>query len=171
MTERTVKRVTDGAAHRSPVADVPEGLTADQFAGSRGRVPGRLKRSWKSGAVEETTSPSGEARFGGDSYTEDPVAPHVEWDTRPHIIRPRVDRAPASVVSSGKPRLPGTDPRARLRFWQGGREVFAGEVRHPGTQGQHMMRDSLASAEVEWADTIGAEEIERWAREQSELVH
>jgi hypothetical protein len=170
MTKRSGEALTDGAARRTPVAAVPAGLTPDQFAGGRGRAPGTMKKSWRTGSVEESRNLAGEERFGIDSYTEDPQAPHVEYPTRPHIIRPSPARAPASVAHTGKPRRLGTDPAARLRYWVGGREVFAAEVHHPGTQGVHMMRDSLTEVEATWVERVGAEEIERWAREQARLV-
>lgn len=170
MTRRAGEALTDGAGRRTPVAKPPVGLTADQFAGGRGRAPGTMKKSWRTGGVEHEVNATGVDRYGVDSYTEDPQAPHVEYPTRPHLIRPSPARAPASVAANGKPRRPGTDPAARLRYWQGGREVFAAEVHHPGTQGVHMMRDSLTEVETTWVERIGAEEIERWAREQAELV-
>jgi len=48
-------------------------------------------------------------------------APFVEEDTRPHIIRP---------------------VRAQALRWFGvyGEPIFAQEVKHPGTEGQHVMR-------------------------------
>lgn len=47
----------------------------------------------------------------------------IEEGTRPHIIRPRVARV--------------------LAFDVGGRRVFAKVVHHPGTQGHHVIRDTL----------------------------
>lgn len=164
ITGRVGSRITERAAELTPVAEVPAGMTPSQFAGSRGRAPGTMKRSWRTGHVEE----AGE-HFGVDSYTEDPEAPHVEWPTRPHIIRPRADRAAASVIATGKPRRAGTDPAARLRYFSGGHERFAAEVHHPGTQGVHMMRDSLTEAEADWADSIGQEELDVWVREMEGL--
>lgn len=164
ITDRVGHRITDEVAHLTPVATVPSGMTLDQFAGGRGRMPGHMKRSWQTGTVEEAGQ-----HFGIDSYTEDPQAPHVEWDTRPHIIRPDPKRAPASVISSTKPRLPGTDPNASLRFWSGGHPVFAREVHHPGTRGVHMMRDSLSIVETSWEDQEGREELDRWVHEMEGL--
>jgi hypothetical protein len=168
--DRTAKRageaLHDGVRKRTPVANPPPGLTASQFAGSRGRAPGTLKASWRTGKVEKTRSATGVERRSVEEYTEDPIAPHVEWPTRPHVIRPRLDRGAASVLATGRPRRLGNDPMARLRFvTAGGRVVYAAEVHHPGTQGVHMMRDSLAALDVEWRE-IGVEEMERWAREQ-----
>lgn len=171
ITERCLEKLEEGAAERSPVAKAPPGVSAKHFAGARGRTPGTLKGSWQHTDVDETVSPTGHPRFGGESFTMDPVAPHVEWDTQPHLIRPRLDRAAASVVATRRPRRFGDDPMARLRFVDAfGRVRYAREVHHPGTQGKHMMRDSLAELDATWADTIGAEEVARWAREQAGLV-
>lgn len=171
ITKRSVEAIRDGARRRSPVAPIPEGLTPSQFAGGRGRTPGTLKASWYSTDVDESVSAAGTPRFGADALTDDPIAPHVEWPTRPHLIRPRLDRAAASVLETGKARRGGGDPQAALRYIsRTGRVVFAREVHHPGTQGQHMMRDSLAEVDGTWAGRIGDEEVARWAREQAELV-
>ncbi|HEX7088736.1 MAG TPA: hypothetical protein VF192_01290 [Longimicrobiales bacterium] len=167
---RTGEAITEGAADRSPVADPPAGVAKTAFEGRRGRKAGTLRDSWLTGEVEfDPTGPRGAPVFGIDSYTEDPVAPHVEWPTRPHLIKPSPDRAAASVRTTGKPRRAGTDPQAAL-MWigPGGQPRFAREVQHPGTQGVHMMRDSLAEAEVTW-QTVGEAEMEVWARETTEL--
>lgn len=167
-TERVGEKITEGARTRSPVHVPPPGQP-DTYRGDR--PPGTLKGSWKTGEVGVTATVAGTPRFGVDSWTEDPVAPHVEWNTRPHIIRPRADRRAASVVASGKPRRAGSDPQAALRFIDGfGHVRFAAEVHHPGTQGQHMMRDSLAETRATWVTDVGEEEMARWSREQTELV-
>lgn len=153
---------------RTPIAELPPGMTPEK----RGRVPGTLRESWQNTDVqrEQSRTPGGMAR-SIETFTEDEIAKFVEWPTRPHIIRPRLDRAPASVVATGKPRRAGGDPAARLRYVNAfGRVVYAAEVHHPGTQGVHMVRDSLAEIEATWVDEIGAREIEEWAREQAELV-
>ena len=162
---RTGEAITDGAADRSPVAKPPAGVPGTVFAGRRGRTPGTLKESWETGDVEWGVGAGGVPSAGIDSFTEDPIAPHVEWNTKPHLIRPRADRAPASVSVTGKPRRSGTDPMASLMWLgAGGRPVFASEVHHPGTQGVHMMRDSLQEAESTW-QAIGEAEMEVWAAE------
>lgn len=167
-TARVGEKITEGARERSPVHVPPPGQPKN-YRGDR--PPGTLKGSWKTGDVDTSATVAGTPRFGVDSYTEDPVAPHVEWDTKPHLIRPRKDRAAASVVATGKPRRGGEDPMARLRFINRfGQVVYAEEVHHPGTTGQHMMRDSLAHANATWVTDIGEEEMARWAREQTELM-
>lgn len=168
-TGRVGEKITEGARDRSPVHVPPPGQPKN-YRGDR--PPGTLKESWRTGDVDTTATVAGTPRFIIDSYTEDPIAPHVEYDTQPHIIRPRADRAAASVIETGKPRRKGTDDRARLRFINRfGQVVYAAEVHHPGTTGQHMMRDSLADANATWAMDIGEEEMGRWSREQTELIH
>lgn len=167
-TGRVGEKITDGARDRSPVHVPPPGQPKN-YRGDR--PPGTLKASWQTGSVGTTATAAGTPRFGIDSYTEDPIAPLVEWDTKPHVIRPRADRAAASVIESGKPRRKGTDPAARLRYINAfGRVIYAAEVHHPGTTGQHMMRDSLAEADATWVTDVGEEEMARWAREQTELI-
>lgn len=82
--------------------------------------------------------------YTGGAETDDPIAPFVEWDTRPHLIEPV--RAQA------------------LHFRMGGREVFAKRVRHPGTKGAHFMARAAHQLEAE-IDEMMDEELRRWARE------
>lgn len=157
ITERTGEELTHEVGRRSPVAAPPGGAVARGEVGdwlrARDRDPGTLARSWETGQVEIAASPvfrSGTVeRFAIESFTEDPVAPHVEWDTSPH---------PIVVVNA-----------QALRFWDSVGIVFRRMVFHPGTRGQHMMRDSLEWLEAEWR-RVGEEEVKRWAREQARLV-
>lgn len=91
-----------------------------------GRVPGTLRRSWRLG--EPVILPGGRVRI--EVFTRDRIAPHVEYPTRPHIIRPRRARA--------------------LRFFADGQMVFAMQVQHPGTRGSFMMARAMAQVAVEW---------------------
>lgn len=171
IADRAGEALKDGARRRTPVSKAPPGVGQTRFSAQRGRVPGTMKESWYTTGVDVSVSATGLKRYSKDALTDDPIAPHVEWPTRPHVIRPRPDRAPASVVETGKPRRLGGDPLARLRFVNAqGRVVYAAEVNHPGTQGVHMLRDSLAEVDATWVATIGREEVERWAREQARLV-
>lgn len=167
IAERSLELLHSEVKRRTPVGKLPPGVTAKMV----GRVPGTLKESWQTSGVDVGVSPGGTARFSGEEYTLDPIGPHVEWPTRPHVIRPRLDREPASVVATRRPRRSGHDPMARLRFVSmGGRVVYAREVHHPGTQGTHMMRDALAEVDASWEARVGQGEVERWAREQAKLV-
>lgn len=104
MTEETV-RATPRAK------DTPPGdHLADQIVQSRVRLTGR--NTYTSGA-----------------QTDVEYAPHVEYDTSPHWIRPR-------------------DPDGVLVFpGRGGVTVFARAVWHPGTQGHHMFAQGAAAAD------------------------
>lgn len=171
MADRMIDDLEREVRHRTPVAHPPPGVSRTQFAGARGRMPGTLKASWERTDVDRTVAPGGTPRFEGEAFTRDPIGPLVEHPTRPHLIRPRVDRAPASVTATGRPRRGGADPQAALRYVNAhGRVVYAREVHHPGTEGTHMMRDSIMEVEATWEARIGAEEMRRWAREQAELV-
>lgn len=64
-----------------------------------------------------------------------PYAAAVEFGTGPHIIEPRKDRAEAS----GQLR---TNPHLRWKT-DGGGEVFAKRVKHPGTTAQPFMRPAV----------------------------
>lgn len=160
ITERCGVRLLDVAVALTPVAEVD---SDDLF--SRGRTPGTLKRSWRRGEVVLFST-------GSLSVTVenlDPIARMVEYPTRPHVIRPRADRAPASVVVTGKPRGTVQDGRAMLRFKVDGHVVYAREVHHPGTHGAYMLTRALAYLAVEWRE-IAREEIERTAREVGSAI-
>lgn len=98
-----------------------------------GREPGTLKDSWQIGEVEVFLSGSGERRRIA-VYTLDPVAPHVEWETRPHLILPK--RAKVLTI-----------PTARGM-------AYATAVHHPGTRGVHMMATALAEVAAEWRSIV-----------------
>lgn len=177
--ERSLDRLTadvgelieEEVRQRTPVATPPPGVSRSRFSGMRGRTPGTLRESWEVGDVERRRTRTGETGRAIEVFTEDPIAPHVEWPTRPHVIRPSAARRAASVVETRRPRRAGSDPRAALRWIdQNGRVRFAPEVHHPGTQGSHMMRDALAEVDGTWVARVGDAEVARWAREQAELV-
>jgi hypothetical protein len=111
------------------------------------RTPGTLRASW----YREPVAPG--SRRGHPAYTaqvatDDPVAPFVEWDTRPHIIRPK---KPGGVLV--------------FRVWPTGELVRAKMVRHPGTTGQHMML-LAANAAQNALDRICQPALTRWATRQ-----
>jgi hypothetical protein len=137
------------------IANTPVSYTglALQFGGfTPARTPGTLKRSWKRGPVEPRVGgidPGFEVKVD----THDPIAAYVEWDTRPHIIRPRT---------------PGG--RLRFRTWPTGELVYARVVHHPGTKGQHMMSFAAHAATLNF-DHIVDEPLRHWAREQQAKVN
>lgn len=147
--ERTTRRVGDDlkerVARHTPVAKPPAGAAAAEWEEARHRAPGTLRESWKVGEVTVTYDG---ARMTIEVWTEDPVAPHVEWDTMPHLIVP-------------KDQLKGM-----LRFWDAdGAKVYAHVVHHPGTRGVHMMATALVEVAATWFG-IASEEFRRWEREQ-----
>jgi hypothetical protein len=147
---RTAERVGQDLLERvkghTPIAKPPPGHEAEWLA-ARKRLPGTLRDSWKCGEVEVVNNGR---TYTIDVYTNDRVAPDVEWPTRPHMIAP----APGSM----------------LRFWtSAGETVFARIVHHPGTQGSYMLTTSIAEVAVAWQQ-IGAEEMDQWARDQAALL-
>lgn len=144
-TRRVGRQYRDRVAHHTPVAKATAAVRASfpslsSWERSRGgRRPGELRDSWKVGTVD--VEMGGEV-FAIDVYTLDPVAPHVEYFTRPHIIRPK---RPGGVLAI--PTATGM--------------VFATIVHHPGTEGAHMLATATAEIAAEW-QTIAAEE---WAHE------
>jgi hypothetical protein len=145
--KRIVKRVGEELHTRvrrhTPVAKPPPGAWAE-WLGARKRSPGTLKNSWRIGDVDVVID--GEL-YRVAVYTLDPVAPHVEWNTQPHLIVPK-------------------DPNGLLRYWdRSGGKVFAKVVHHPGTRGVHMMATALTEVVVAWR-RIAAEEVRIWTREQ-----
>jgi hypothetical protein len=136
---RTRVRRHTPVAHPS-AADVASYAGAVDWEEARHRRPGRLRDSWEAGDVEVISRAAG-GRRRVVVFTLDPVAPHVEWDTMPHVIRPK--RAKALTV----PTVGGMTLRR--------------SVQHPGTRGQHMMARALGEVAVTWRVTVG----EQWAVE------
>lgn len=134
--DRVADRLHELVTDLTPMSD-------DPFREFPGRLPGTLKRSWEKGEVEMFRD--GRVRVTVETF--DPVAPHVEWDTSPHLIRAR--RA------------------AALRFYSPlGELVFAKVVNHPGTTGQHMMARALDRLQAE-LPAILRQEMFEWARGQA----
>jgi hypothetical protein len=146
--ERAGARLHELTIEHTPVAQPPPGHAAEWLA-SRKRLPGTLRASWKLGQV---TIVAGRDVMAIDVYTNDRIAPYVEWPTMPHLIVPR-------------------NPRGMLRFWDKlGNTIYATIVHHTGTKGSYMLTTALAEVAAFW-QTIGAEEIARWAREATLAVH
>lgn len=164
----------DRAVQRTPVATPEPGHSPEQFLEGRGfRPPGKMRASWKTEPVAEFKNASGDDRFGATVHNTDPQAPHVEWPTRPHIIRPRLDRmmadgsSNASNAHTREPRGLRQHGTARLKVpMAGGGFAFPKEVHHPGTQGVHMMRNAIADVSAQWVPVVGDDELKRWVREQ-----
>ena len=146
ITERVGDYMHERVQHHTPVSEPPPGVGLGEWVEARGgRDPGHLKRSWRKGPVKTEVGAAGEKRTI-EVYTRDPVAPHVEWPTRPHLIHARR----ASV----------------LRFWDlAGGAVFARYVEHPGTQGSFMMTQTLAETEGAW-QIVARQALDEVAREE-----
>lgn len=172
---RAARRIAEGgrdllrirAAQRTPVSKPTPGHSPEQHLRDRNyRPPGKMRESWKDEPVIESKAPGGTPRFGADVFNTDPNAIHVEYPTRPHMIRPRADRAPATVLSTKKPRGTVADGRARLRVpMPGGGYAFPEEVMHPGTQGVYMMRNALTDVRGSWEREVGAPVLRRMTKE------
>lgn len=134
---------------RTPIAKPSLAVAASYRDGkaweaARGRRPGHLHSSWQTGGVEIESRARGEHRRVV-VFTLDPIAPHVEWDTMPHVIRAK--RAKALTV----PTVGGMTLRR--------------SVHHPGTRGQHMMATALLEVAVTWRVTV----LEQWVQESGRI--
>lgn len=139
-TERVGHLLHERVTFHTPVAVLPPGGTIDERDGRR---PGTLKDSWKVG--EMTVAMDGQG-YSIDVYTDDPIAPYVEYPVAPHEIRPR-------------------RPDGMLRFrGRDGSVIYAKLVHHPGHFGAFMMATSLAEVAAQW-QAIGKEELDRAMRE------
>ena len=75
----------------------------------------------------------------------------VEYGTQPHVIRPKAGHGFIGPISAGQSRRKATDigtHRVALRWYVGGKPVFARYVRHPGSAPYPFMRPAAALAEV-----------------------
>lgn len=108
------------------------------------RPRGTLKASVHAEGVEPHRSSRG-VGWQRRVVTDDPVAPYVEWTTRPHEIRPR-------------------RPGGRLHWQDSHGHHYATLVHHPGTKGQHMFSRGAAVTERELPQ-IAAEPLRQFARE------
>lgn len=162
----------DRVRYYTPVEHVDEAV---EDGAGRSRVPGTLQRSWKLRYPDGATD-----TLALEVWTDDPVAEYVEWDTRPHEIRPKIDRGPASILASHLPRATRSDMsrrptqeelahdvvgKAALRFVEGGHVIYARVVHHPGTRGAHMMAKAIADLEAEYPRIAGDE----WQRTADEI--
>ena len=82
-----------------------------------------------------------------------PYARFVEYPTRPHVIRPKAGYGTIGPLRRGQSRRDITDigtHRVALRWYVGGKAVFARKVMHPGTKGFPFMRPALKVAAREF---------------------
>jgi hypothetical protein len=139
MADRGGARMTELVKMNTPIA--PPDDPVERRVRLRKRKRGTLRESIYQKPVLPTQS-----GFESGCATEDPVAPHVEWSTRPHEIRP----------------IP---PNRRLAFVKDGEWRFPRVVHHPGTHGQAMFRIGGAMVENEVARGLFQPELEEFKRE------
>lgn len=153
---RATKAVGDELKDRvqvhTPVAKQTKEIRAsygslEEWVHARRREPGELRDSWRVGPVEVILE--GGESFSIDVYTRDPVAPFVEYPTRPHVIRARKLGGVLTIPTAHGMR-------------------YATMVHHPGTQGSYMLMTALAEIAAEWRGIVEREwetEIRRiWTR-------
>lgn len=130
---------------------------------TRLRRRGQLRRRNRVLPVEPVITATG-VSYRRRVINDDEIAAYVNYPTRPHVIRPRIDRESATVLATGRPRGTVHGGDAHLAFRVGGRLVFAREVRHPGTQGAFFMELGAEKTEAE-LDQIAVEPLQRMAGE------
>ena len=173
MADRAVQQLHDDARAATPVAKPLPGHDEALWVQRRGRRPGKAREAWKRSSIDRSVSPAGQPRFEGEAFNDDPLIELIEYPTRPHVIRPRLDRMMADGTSNAanawtqKPRGLRQTGTARLMVpLVGGGFAYPREVHHPGTEGVHMMRNALAQLDATFASSIGQVELDRWAKEQ-----
>lgn len=131
IAERGVEVLVEETQDATPI-----GRTRAEDRKATGRPPGTARGSVHAGPVARGQTARGPS-YRGLARTEDPIFPYIEFNTKPHWIRPRKDRAPASVVATRRPRGTVQDGRAALSWVGPFGRVFAKKVWHPGTTGAH----------------------------------
>jgi hypothetical protein len=157
--ERSGAIVVDEVRDRTPIGRKIDALTGRDLGPS-----GEARAGWYQIPVR---APSSGGRSVG-SFTSGAANDirHAGWlndGTKRHIIMPREDRAPMSVISTRRPRgdaQPHT-PEPHLRFWTKGHLAFAKKVNHPGTRGKHMAEEGLAAADARW-QVEGETRLQDW---------
>lgn len=117
----------------------------------RSRPRGTARESVIRGPIRQHTTAAGRG-YAVRVYTEDPIFPYIEWNTRPHIIEPTAEHR-ARALAEGR--------QAMLRYFSGGGVRFAARVMHPGTTGQHPFARAAALIEIEAAHMF-AEELRQF---------
>lgn len=150
IADQVGQRMLERAQDRTPTADLPlayHGDYASWIEDRGGRKPGTLRERWRRTPVQGSSGSGLKVVV----FNPDPVARLVEWNTRPHMIRAKL-----------RTRDDGSVYQGLLRYPKGPVFHYNVEVWHPGTQGQHMMRDTLAEIEVTWP-LIGERVIDLYA--------
>lgn len=147
IVDQVGDRLLDRVKDRTPTADLPMAYHGDYAAWIEdrgGRKPGTLRERWRRTEVQGSDG----AGLKVVVFNPDPVAVMVENTTRPHLIRAKL-----------RTRAAGGTYQGLLRYPMGPVFRYNVEVWHPGTQGVHMLRDTLAEMEVVWTE-IGDEVLD-----------
>ena len=142
MAYRMAYEILERVKRYTPVAVRQPNVGAGTFRSERGgRKPGTLKESWEIGHLRKVAN-----RYVLGVYTEDPIAPYVEFDTRPHRIKAK----PGKML--------------RFRSSRTGEVLYRASVLHPGTTGVHMMERAMAEVDAD-ADRLLASTVRaQWGR-------
>jgi hypothetical protein len=144
MARHGGERMTELVKMNTPIS--PPQDPVERAVRLRKRPRGTLRESIEQKAVVRTRN-----GYESGCETHDPIAPHVEWNTRPHEIRP----------------IP---PNRRLAFVKDGKWMFPRVVHHPGTTGQAMFRIGAAMVEHEVSHGLLQPELEHFKRESERVV-
>lgn len=148
ITARGGELLADAVRTRTPI-DTSYSLGAPST-----RPRGTARDSIVAAAVRSHTSTRGRG-WRRRVFTEDPIFPFIEWNTRPHIIAPTAEHQ-ARAAAEGR--------KAMLRFPQGGVMRYAAFVRHPGTTGQHPFARAAAALQAAVGEGMFSAELEEFKR-------
>lgn len=147
------------AVENTPVAVLSPGETVAE----RGRAPGTMKRRWKRGRLRRRAPD----HWSREVFNDDPRSVYVEYDTKPHIIKPRpetIARQQAARRGSGEDVAAAFGGVLRIRN-SAGQVIFPPEVHHPGTRGQYMMRRAAIETQRK-VEELMKPAVAVWAHEQ-----
>ena len=109
----------------------------------------------RSGRLRSQIRADAAASTGADAFSyivsPTPWTRFVEFGTRAHVIRPKAGSGFIGPLHTGQSRRKRTDigtHRVALRWYVGGKPVFARVVRHPGSAAYPFMRPAAAKAEI-----------------------
>jgi len=163
-TRRAARRIADaGVDHLERSVQRRTPIDTNPYRAKPERPRGSLRRSIHRRAGVDFVVRGGRESYRGTVETFDPIARYVEFDTPPHIIRPRTpgrrlrfQSRHGFVDRDGEFHPPGT--------W-----ITVTEVKHPGTKGSHMFTLGAWATEREFR-AYARDPLARWKHEV-ESVH
>lgn len=156
IADAGVDRLERNVRRRTPIDTNP-------FRNRPERPRGALKRSVHRLEGLRRVVSGGRPSYSQDVVSYDPVADYVEFDTPPHVIRPRI--AGGYLHFQSRDGFTGRDGV----YYPPGTWVTVAEVHHPGTKGQHMFSLGALDTEAELPD-FARGPLAQWKREV-ESVH